>query len=179
MKDRLIAANDAAVRKEPLSKPINLNDSRLLGVIPFGCTALMAENVADANAVDVNADQLAVRTFDLATNQYGPKIQVKRAAENVLVAGGKKLLQQDLLATSEGNGTFRMTPTGRMRIVDTQSGLILKSANLPAGSTGRLFCRGEKERLTISAAKKIYLVDAETLSVLASRQIPFSRYFTF
>lgn len=177
--EKLVTENGSSVIKEPLRKPSGVGDYRLLGVTPVGCTGLMAENIADASEIDLNADQLEVRTIDLATNQLGPKFQLKRAAVSTLIAGGTKVLQQDLLATAVDGGGYRMTPTGSMRVVDSQSGSILKRSKLPAGATSRLVCRGDSEKVLISAPRKIYLVDVESLSVVASRQVPFERYFAF
>jgi hypothetical protein len=156
-------------------------DSRSLGVAPAGCIGVVGSlRDAQPNADTSTATAFDVRTVDLATNEAGPVFQKDRPSAVALFAQGSLLFEQDRDATPEGEVGFRLTPTGRVRVIDVQTGSVVRAAELPsAGPISRLFCRNDRERLVMAAEGEIHLIDLASLGIVASRQIPFDRYFVF
>lgn len=180
LRSRLIASDNRLIATERLRQPSSSGDYRLLGATPVGCIGLVGDFVEQPAEEDINSSQITLRTIDLATNKLGAEFRAKRVARSILFARGTRLLQQELFATPAEGGGYRVTPTGRLRVLNTQDGSTLRSAELrSAGETSRLFCRGEKERVLISGPNELHLVDLTTLSIVASRSIPFESYFVF
>ncbi len=186
LRTRLITADNRVIGAEQLRRPSASGDYRLLGTAPIGCIGLMANFVEAEAEEDVNSSRTKLRTIDLATNKLGAEFQAKRVARGILFARGTRLFQQDLFATPDSGGGYHVTPTGLLRVLDTQNGSVLRSAELHgagelrgAGEKSRLFCRGENERVLITGPNELHLVDLTTLSIVASWSIPFESYFAF
>lgn len=179
LRDRMIVTSESTISRELIRAPADASNHRLLGVAPFGCTGIMADNVASPSTADINKDELSVRTINLATNQFGPSFKLKRTAENVLFSSGKKVLQHSLVATETGSGGYHVTPTGQMRVIDVGNGATVRTAQVARGEISRLLCRGDSEKILISTKNKIYLMDTNSLSIIASKELPFERYFAF
>jgi hypothetical protein len=121
-----------------------------------------------------------VRTIDLATNELGSEFRKGRSSAVAIFGGGTLMFEQELDATREGDIGFRAKPSGRVRVINLQTGDIVRSATLAhAGEISRLFCENDRERLVMAARGAIHLVDLSTLSIVASRSLPFDSYFVF
>lgn len=179
LRTRLIAADNRLIATERIGQSSS-DGYRLLGAAPIGCIGLMGDFVEQPAEGDVNSSQIKLRTIDLATNRLGAEFRAKRVAQSILFARGTRLLQQDLFATPADGGGYRVTPTGRLRVLETQNGSVIRSGELrSAGETSRLLCRGESERVLITGPYELHLIDLTTLSIVASRSIPFESYFAF
>ncbi|MCY4286991.1 MAG: hypothetical protein OXC63_00125 [Aestuariivita sp.] len=102
-----------------------------------------------------------------------------------LFADGSRWLMQELEMVSEGS----YAGTNTFRLIDTLSGesileaeLDIGDAILPDSSDGRRFCEtgSKEERVVAIDGNTIYLIDAHSLTVLASKTLPFEeRIFVF
>ena len=102
-----------------------------------------------------------------------------------LFADGSRWLMQELEVVSEG----LFVGTNTFRLIDTLSGesileaeLDIGDAILPDSSEERRFCEpgSKEERVVAIDGNTIYLIDAHSLTVLASKTLPFEeRIFVF
>jgi hypothetical protein len=101
---------------------------------------------------------------DLSTNELEAQFVTQRHI------GGRLLFEEG----------YRYLPGDSARVISTDDGRTLAEARLPmVGELSHLFCRGESERFALFSQNEIYLIDAETLTPIASRRLPFERYFVF
>lgn len=179
LRSGIVITDDGASSVKEFKFPKTSGDFRNGGLTPVGCIGLMTEFVEHKQG-DINIATTSLRTIDLATDVLGPSFTARRMAELVLFSRGARLLLNELHATGQAETGYRVAPTGRVSVIDTQTGQVLKSAALKrAGTASRLFCRGKDEKIVLVSPQHLQLLDLATLSVIASRTIPFDRYFVF
>lgn len=176
---RLVAMGDAAPEVSPLVETEGTAGYRMTDVAR-GCWALMVKLNESGEGGDINSEQVTMGLIDLASNQVEAEFKAKRIARSILFAAGARLFQQDLVASPARDVGYSVAPTRHVRILDTQNGNVLRSAELSRpGEAARLICRGKEERVVVTGPHDLQLLDLNTLSVLASKRVPFESYFVF
>jgi hypothetical protein len=97
-------------------------------------------------------------------------------------ADGSRLLQQEVIATPEPNApnSFRVEPTTTFKVIDTSDGSVTLRRSVkivPGFIHEQLLCKGASERVAIQSPSAIHLLDLKTLEIVASKDLPFERYF--
>jgi hypothetical protein len=118
---------------------------------------------------------------DLSTNELEAQFVTQRhIGGRLLFEEGKRMVEQETIAEQVEPDGYRYLPGDSARVISTDDGRTLAEARLPmVGELSHLFCRGESERFALFSQNEIYLIDAETLTPIASRRLPFERYFVF
>ncbi len=163
---RLVVVGDRATL-EPLDRADRSSGYQLSG-LSLGCSAILV------HADKAKANVLRMARIDLARNRVTSEFTTRRMGEWLLFSEGQRMLEQETFSPE----AYRYLPTRRARILNTDNGAILKETELPAeGELSRLICRGVAERVVLSAQDKLYLIELETLRVIASKHVPFTKYF--
>jgi hypothetical protein len=160
---------------EKLEKADRTNGYRLSG-ISSGCRALMGK---------MNAQNPALRDsaiIDFSENRVISEFSSAPSSGRLLLfANGTRLLEQEVVRTAIPNSPgFRVRPTSSFKITDTSVGRITLRRTLnvpPAYIHDQLLCQGESERVAIQAPRAIHLLNLNTLSVIATTELPFEQYF--
>ncbi len=137
------------------------------------CKALASRTSADDPA------QLEYALYDIAADAIESEFASPAPARNILFAGGSRWLQQ----LAQDPAAEEPVPSATFRLIDTATGTVLRKAELDV-SGGALIedmqCDTDTPRAVIAGPRRIWLLDAETLSVVAENEIPFERdYFVF
>ena len=123
------------------------------------------------------------RVIDISTGETQSEFVLSTSfGRSHLFANGTRWLMQRELQHEDG----RQEPTREFTLVDTVSGEILLEGELDIGNAmipysmdSRRFCSpgSDEERIIAKDGLTIYLIDAYTLSVLASMTLPFEDGF--
>ncbi len=147
------------------------------------CKALASRPIAD------DPSQLEYALYDIAADTIDSEFASPAPARNILFAGGSRWLQQlaqDPAAEESATGEAtpkEPVPSATFRLIDTATGAVLREAELdvPGGALiEEMQCDADTPRAVIAGPRRIWLLDAETLTVVAENEIPFERdYFVF
>ena len=137
------------------------------------CKALASRPSEDGPA------QLEYALYDIAGDTIDSEFASPAPARNILFAGGSRWLQQLAQdATAE-----EPAPSASFRLIDTATGEVLREVELdvPGGALmEEMQCDASTPRAVIAGPRRIWLLDAQTLTIVAESEIPFQRdYFVF
>ncbi len=195
---RVSATGDARGGRRPLAALIE-SGYRLNPLHTKNCKALASRPVAN------NSSQLEYALYDIATDTIEAEFASPAPARNILFAEGTRWLQQlaedpaetDSTQPNAGSAAGADTgsgneatleeeepvPSNTFRLMDTATGEVLREAELdiPGGALiEEIQCDADTPRAVIGGPRRIWLLDAETLAILAENEIPFKRdYFVF
>ena len=173
---------------EPLPFPDGTADCRTWNIL-LGCLTgfeCRRRGKFVAGVLDLAANAV-VSTFEYESLFTIPKdpAHVRPFAKfknRLLFAGGTRLLQQEMSYTAEKPvaNVWRVLPTPRFRVIDTESGRVAIENNIaPIGRASRLFCPGGKERFVVSGNGEAHMIDLATLKTVATASIPQGRPWVF
>lgn len=135
--------------------------------------------------VDIASNRL-VRSFQfddpLRTSSERSASSRTYMSSLAFIGGGAGLLRQIevWVPNPPGANSFRVKPGALLRVLDTRTGsVVAENGNAPTGKASRIFCRGHDERVVLSAAGEVHLIDLITLQPVASARVPFARHFVF
>ncbi len=195
---RVSATGDARGGRRPLAA-LTGDGYRLAPLHTKNCKALASRPIANDSL------QREYALYDIATDTIEAEFASPAPARNILFAGGTRWLQQLAQDSAEFNptradsnpsvGTFAGTrneatleeeepvPSNTFRLIDTATGEVLREAELdiPGGALfEEIQCDADTPRAVIGGPRRIWLLDANTLAILAENEIPFERdYFVF
>ena len=123
--------------------------------------------------------RLEYARYDIAADAIDSEFASPAPARNILFAGGSLWLQQ----LAQDPAADEPAPSATFRLIDTATGTVLREAELdiPGGALiEEMQCDASTPRAVIAGPRRIWLLDAETLTVVAENEIPFERdYFVF
>ncbi len=147
----------------------------------LGENTLMRESeIDDATAIyHVSAELEVLNVWDIATETIESEFASPNPARNILFAGGSRWLQQ----LARDPTAEEPEPSTRFRLIDTTTGEVLREAELdaPGGALiEEMQCDPDTPRAVIAGPRRIWLLDPQTLTVIAENEVPFERnYFVF
>lgn len=137
------------------------------------CKALASRAIEDDPA------QLEYALYDIATETIESAFASPNPARNILFAEGSRWLQQ----LARDPTAEEPKPSTNFRLVDTTTGEVLHEAELdvPGGALiEEMQCDPDTPRAVIAGPRRIWLLDPQTLTVIAENEVPFERnYFVF
>ncbi len=124
---------------------------------------------------------------DVVAGTWGPEFAVHKFSELILYDGGRLLLQQrqegEIVSGSWGGYADSGDHTNQFSLIDTATGEVLREAELdaPGGAlVEEIQCGADTPRAVIAGPRRIWLLDADNLAIVAENEIPFERnYFVF
>lgn len=122
--------------------------------------------------------------YDIAADSVESEFAAPASARNLLFAEGSRWLRQ--LAQNpeaQDSAAEELVPSATFQLIDTATGEVLRETVLDV-TGGALIeemqCDADTPRAVIAGPRRIWLLDAETLTVVAENEIPFDRdYFVF
>ncbi len=191
---RVPATGGGAGERRPL-EGLTESGYQLTQLHTKNCKALANRPSAD------DPSQLEYALYDIATDTIEAEFASPAPARNILFSEGTRWLQQlaevsaesgptqpngDSAASSGNDATSEqdeIAPSNTFRLIDTATGEVLREAELdiPGGALiEEIQCDAATPRAVIGGPRRIWLLDAETLAILAENEIPFERdYFVF
>ncbi len=186
------AAGGPSIDRRPLAA-LTEEDYRLTPLHAKNCKALASRPSEDGPA------QPEYALYDIAADAIESEFASSAPARSILFAGGSLWLQQlardsgtevpsaqDPAAEESVTGETapeEPAPSSTFRLVDTATGEVLREAELdiPGGALiEEMQCDADTPRAVIAGQRRIWLLDAKTLAVVAESEIPFERdYFVF
>ncbi len=137
------------------------------------CKALASRAIEDDPA------EFEYALYDIATETIESEFASPNPARNILFAGGSRWLQQ----LARDPTAEEPEPSTNFRLIDTKTGEVLHEAELdvPGGALiEEMQCDPDTPRAVIAGPRRIWLLDPQTLTVIAENEVPFERnYFVF
>lgn len=147
----------------------------------YELTPLHTKNckVLASRAIEDDPAQLEYALYDIATETIESEFASPNPARNILFAGGSRWLQQ----LARDPTAEDPEPSTNFRLIDTTTGEVLHEAELdvPGGALiEEMQCDPDTPRAVIAGPRRIWLLDPQTLTVIAENEVPFERnYFVF
>ncbi len=122
--------------------------------------------------------------YDIAADSVESEFAAPASARNLLFADGSRWLRQ-LAQNPEAQDSAdeELVPSATFQLIDTVTGVVLRETvlDVPGGALiEEMQCDADTPRAVIAGPRRIWLLDPETLAVVAENEIPFERdYFVF
>ncbi len=150
-----------------------------LRLVPFhtkNCKALAFRDTPHDNPM------FGAVLIDVVEGTLGPEFSVGKFNNFLLYDEGRRLLQQRREASivTESSGFTYMTrdhdaPVDQFSLIDTTTGEVLLEKTLEIGSgllSGEMLCDEETPRALVQDDDAFYLIDPNTLEIVASKAVP-------
>lgn len=149
--------------------------------VSTNCLSLLArfEPLGDPeHAANASVD---IALVDLDKGSVLSTFSMPRFTRRVLFRNGSRLLRQDLDVEIADGGAVRLLPTQQIRLLDTASGDVIASSELPvAGAIEGPFCAADEAgNFILRDGQDIYLVSGNDLSVIEKKKVPFAKFFVY
>ncbi len=169
------AAGGPNIARRPLSA-LAANGYELTPVHTKNCKALARRPGGPGATAPAQFDYAL---YDIATDTIEAEFASPAPARGILFAGGTRWLQQ----LAEDPAAGEPEPAASFRLLDTATGEVLREAELdaPGGAlVEEIQCGADTPRAVIAGPRRIWLLDADNLAIVAENEIPFERnYFVF
>ena len=116
---------------------------------------------------------------DIVRDTTGPEFEVRKFSEFSLYDDGRRLLQQEVAGYRRDSmgrlDATRATPTNQFSLIDTTTGEVLLERELETGSgelSREMLCDAETPRALVKDDDAFYLIDPNTLEIVAGRSVP-------
>lgn len=147
-----------------------------------GCIVLLVSTKDhEINRHDIQQSTVDLAVFDLNSNKVLASFRRGRFVKRTLYGDGRYILEQRLDATEDPAGGFHIQPTSNLQVLDVTRNAVISSVTLEhSGNLSRIYCaKTDQERAILYGEGTITLVSLPELSVLASYDVPFSRFSVF
>lgn len=138
------------------------------------CMALAFRDTPDDNPMR------GAMLVDIVGGTLGPEFTIRKFSEYLLYDGGNRLLLQrreGRFRTTRGGAPFISidAPTNQFSLIDTTTGQVLLERELETGSgllSTEMLCDDETPRALVKDRDAFYLIDPNTLEIVASKAVP-------
>ncbi len=117
--------------------------------------------------------------IELTTGRIAGRFMTERFIEPFLYDNGKKVILQKMKANRVSKHALKIEETDKFELIDTTTGnlLLSKALDKSYGKAQKLICKNTRPKLILTEKNKIHLLDAQTLTIIASQEVPFERFF--